>query len=126
MDTSIIISLITSSGMIGSMILNWFQWRSSKKGAELNNFEKQLEILEKLQKLKDEKYQAALKVKDQEIEALKKELQDVNLRLDQNTEKIAMLQSVVNRLIGGGCKNDACQDRIPYPIDELKDILNIG
>ena len=49
MDNSIIISLISSTALIGSMILNWVQWKFSKKGTELNNYEKQLELLTKLQ-----------------------------------------------------------------------------
>ena len=125
MEYTTIISFITSVGMIGSMILNWVQYRSGKKGVELTNFEKQIEILVKLQDLKDEKYQNALKCKDLEIESLKKDIKSMKEVMEKTNEKVIVLQNAVNKLIGGGCKRMQCQSRIPYPADEIGNVLGI-
>ena len=125
MDSTAIVSLITSIGLVGSMVLNWVQYRYSKKGMQLNNYEKQLEIIEKLQAAKDTSYEQALKNKDLEIEQLKRDISDLRKILGDNTEKIALLQNAVNRLIGGGCKKMRCQQREPYPIEELGDVFGI-
>lgn len=124
MDNSIIISLISSTALIGSMILNWVQWRSSKKGTELNNYEKQLELLTKLQASKDQAYQQALENKDLEIQSLRKDLSDMKDKLERYSERLTTLQNAVNRLIGDGCKDPHCPARKPYTIEDLSDVLD--
>lgn len=124
MDNSIIISLISSTALIGSMILNWVQWRFSKKGTELNNYEKQLELLTKLQASKDQAYQQALENKDLEIQSLRKDLSDMKDKLERYSERLTTLQNAVNRLIGDGCKDPHCPARKPYTIEDLSDVLD--
>lgn len=124
MDNSIIISLISSTALIGSMILNWVQWKFSKKGTELNNYEKQLELLTKLQASKDQAYQQALENKDLEIQSLRKDLSDMKDKLERYSERLTTLQNAVNRLIGDGCKDPHCPARKPYTIEDLSDVLN--
>lgn len=125
MEFTTIISIITSLGMFSSMILNWVQYRSGKRGTQLSNYEKQLEILEKLQQTKDRGYQDALKCKDLEIDGLKRDISELRSKLEENTNRLVTLQNAVNRLIGGGCKKMKCQQREPYPIDELGDVLGL-
>lgn len=124
MDNSIIISLISSTALIGSMILNWVQWKFSKKGTELNNYEKQLELLTKLQASKDQAYQQALENKDLEIQSLRKDLSDMKDKLERYSERLTTLQNAVNRLIGDGCKDPHCPARKPYTIEDLSDVLD--
>ena len=124
MDYTTIISFITSAALIGSLILNWVQFRASKRGTQLDNYAKQLDLIVNLQKTKDQKYQEALKNKDLEIESLRKDMVNMQEKLDRYSERLNVLQNAVNRLIGDGCKDSHCPAKKPYTIEDLTDILN--
>lgn len=125
MDYTNIVPFITSAALIGSLILNWIQFRASKRGTQLDNYAKQLDLIVNLQKTKDQKYQEALKNKDLEIESLRKDMTNMQEKLDRYSERLNVLQNAVNRLIGDGCKDSQCPAKKPYTIEDLTGILNI-
>ena len=125
MDYTVIISFVSSFCLVGSMALNWVQYRAGKKGTELNNYEKQLELITKLQATKDQSYQQALKNKDLEIESLRKDVMDMRDKLERYSERLTALQNAVNRLIGDGCKDTHCPAKKPYTVEDITGILNI-
>lgn len=125
MDYTTIISFITSAALIGSLILNWVQFRASKRGTQLDNYSKQLDLIVNLQKTKDQKYQEALKTKDLEIESLRKDLTDMREKMEVYAKRLNVLQNAVNRLIGDGCKDSHCPAKKPYTIEDLSEVLSI-
>lgn len=125
MDYTNIVPFITSVALIGSMILNWVQFRANKRGTKLDNYSKQLDLIVNLQKTKDQKYQEALKTKDLEIESLRKDLTDMREKMEVYAKRLNVLQNAVNRLIGDGCKDSQCPAKKPYTIEDLTGILNI-
>ena len=125
MDYTNIVPFITSVALIGSMILNWVQFRANKRGTKLDNYSKQLDLIVNLQKTKDQKYQEALKTKDLEIESLRKDLADMREKMDVYAKRLNVLQNAVNRLIGDGCKDSHCPAKKPYTIEDLSEVLSI-